>query len=40
MGNPPMVDPNGEYEKAYAYLYSYMTDQKNLKRCAMLHCHL
>jgi hypothetical protein len=31
---------SGEYEIAYAHLFSFMTDQRNLKLCTMLHCHL
>jgi hypothetical protein len=31
---------SGKYEIAYAHLSSSMTDQRDLKLCTMLHCHL
>jgi hypothetical protein len=31
---------SGEYEIAYAHLFSFMTDQRDLKLCTMLYSHL
>jgi hypothetical protein len=31
---------SGEYEIAYAHLFSFMTDQRDMKLCAILHWHL
>jgi hypothetical protein len=30
----------GEYDIAYAQKFSYMANQRDLKFCTMLHCHL